>query len=73
LSIYQKCSYTDLDIRNKEIELVRCYRRVGHMRGHAMVATNYAIKAVGLSYKSDMNKITEAREWQLSELMKYIK
>jgi len=45
---------------------------VGHMRGHAMVASDYAIKAVGLNYKEDMDKIIEEREWQLSELKKYI-
>jgi len=38
-----------------------------------MIAADYAIKAVGLSYKADMDKITEEGEWQLSELMKYIK
>jgi hypothetical protein len=45
---------------------------VGHMRGHAMVATDYAIKAVGLDSQDDMNRITEEREWQLHELKKFL-
>jgi hypothetical protein len=46
---------------------------VGHMRGHAMVAADYAIKAVGLDFKDDMNKITDERKWQLQEFIKYVK
>ena len=45
---------------------------VGHMRGHAMVATDYAMKAIGLGSQGDMSKITEEREWQSQELKKYI-
>lgn len=45
---------------------------VGHMRGHAMVASDYAIKAVGIDSHEDINRITEEREWQLHELKKYI-
>ncbi|ALS78691.1 MULTISPECIES: putative immunity protein [Planococcus] len=44
---------------------------VGHMRGHAVVCSDYAIKAVGLDSKADMNKITEERQWQLNELEQY--
>ncbi|HJE20560.1 MAG TPA: hypothetical protein K8V35_09425 [Aliicoccus persicus] len=46
---------------------------VGNMRGHAMVATDYAIKSVGLKYNENIDKITDEREWQLHELKKYIK
>ncbi|MCY0889329.1 MAG: hypothetical protein OWQ59_12895 [Alicyclobacillaceae bacterium] len=46
---------------------------VGHMKEHAMVAADYAIKVVGLDSQWDMNRITEEREWQLKELMPYIK
>lgn len=45
---------------------------VGHMRGHAMVVADYAIKAVGFDSSDDMNRITEERQWQLRELKKYI-
>lgn len=46
---------------------------VGHMRGHAMMATDYAIKTINLAFNNDMIKVTEEREWQLDELNKYIK
>ncbi|GGH18768.1 putative immunity protein [Paenibacillus segetis] len=42
------------------------------MRGHAMVASDYAIKAVGLDTQNDMTRITEEREWQLRELRQYM-
>jgi hypothetical protein len=33
---------------------------VGHMRGHAMVATDYAIKAVGLGSEGDWKNTLRA-------------
>lgn len=41
---------------------------VGHMREHAMVCSDYAIKTVELAFPNDMEKITIEREWQLNEL-----
>lgn len=46
---------------------------VGHMREHAMVATDYAIKAVGLDCNGDFDNIIQERRWQLDELKKYLK
>lgn len=40
----------------------------GHMREHAMVASDYAIKTIGLLHPSDMAAITAERLWQLNEL-----
>ena len=45
---------------------------VGHMRGHAMMASDYAIKTINLAFKNDMEKVTEERQWQLHELSRYI-
>jgi hypothetical protein len=42
----------------------------GHRKEHAMVASDYAIKAVGLLYADDMDAITAEREWQLNALKK---
>lgn len=42
----------------------------GHMREHAMVASDYAIKAINLLYPGDMDAVTAERQWQLSELKK---
>jgi hypothetical protein len=40
----------------------------GHRKEHAMVASDYAIKVIGLLYADDMNIITAEREWQLNAL-----
>jgi len=37
----------------------------GHMREHAMVASDYAIKVVNLKYPNDMEAVKELREWQI--------
>jgi len=45
---------------------------VGHMREHAMVASDYAIKTIQLAFTNDMDKITEERQWQLNELKRFL-
>ena len=40
----------------------------GHMREHAMVASDYAIKAINLKYPNDMNAVRAEREWQIAAL-----
>jgi len=42
----------------------------GHMKEHAMVASDYAIKTIGLITNNDTNAITKERKWQLNELNK---
>lgn len=44
---------------------------VGHMREHAMVCADYAIKVIGLAFPDNFNRIKEEREWQLATLKKY--
>jgi len=41
---------------------------VGHMREHAMVCSDYAIKTIQLAFPNQMDKITTERLWQLNEL-----
>ena len=43
----------------------------GHMREHAMVASDYAVKTIGLISSNDIAAITFEREWQLNELKKF--
>lgn len=45
---------------------------VGHMREHAMVCSDYAIKTVQLSSFNNFDKISEERKWQIDEVKKYI-
>lgn len=40
----------------------------GHMREHAMVASDYAIKTINLKYPNDMNAVKAEREWQIATL-----
>lgn len=40
----------------------------GHMREHAMVASDYAIKTINLKYPNDMNAVRTEREWQIASL-----
>ena len=44
----------------------------GHMKEHAMVASDYAVKTIGLIYSNNMEAITFEREWQLNEIKKFI-
>ena len=45
----------------------------GHMSEHSIVASDYAVKVVGLLFSNDLDSITKERKWQLEELMKIIK
>lgn len=45
---------------------------VGHMREHAMVCADYAIKTIGLAFDNDLNRIKAERIWQLETLKKII-
>ncbi|MDQ0967948.1 hypothetical protein QFZ20_003351 [Flavobacterium sp. W4I14] len=45
---------------------------VGHMREHAMVCADYAIKTIGLAFPKDLNRIKAERIWQLETLKKII-
>lgn len=40
----------------------------GHMREHAMVASDYAIKVVNLQYPGDLKKVTAERQSQIDLL-----
>ena len=44
---------------------------VGHMREHAMVCSDYAIKTIQLAFPDQIDKISQERKWQLNELKKY--
>ena len=44
---------------------------VGHMREHAMVCSDYAIKTIQLAFPDQIDKISQERKWQLNELKQY--
>lgn len=40
----------------------------GHMREHAMVASDYAIKVINLLFSNDINAVKQERLWQIDTL-----
>ena len=38
----------------------------GHMKEHAMVASDYAVKVVNLLYPNDIDAVKNERLWQIS-------
>ncbi len=44
----------------------------GHMKEHAMVASDYAVKTIGLITDNDHKAIRKEREWQLQTLKKLV-
>ena len=42
----------------------------GHMREHAMVASDYAIKAINIKFPNDKEAVTRERYWQIETLRK---
>ena len=41
---------------------------VGHMREHAMVSSDYAVKVINLLHPGDMNAVRQERLWQIENL-----
>jgi len=63
--------------RDMENEIYKTALRVvgqavgsGHMREHSMIASDYAIKLIGLLFENDLDVISTERTWQLNELKK---
>ncbi len=60
--------------RNKENSIRVAGQAVasGHMREHAIITSDYAVKTIGLISSNDIEAITFEREWQLNELKKFL-
>ena len=44
----------------------------GHMREHAMVCSDYAVKTIELLSNGNTHQISEEREWQINELKRIL-
>lgn len=62
--------------REQDDELTKTVFRVigqavgsGHMKEHSMIASDYAIKVINLTYSNKMDKVNEERTWQLNKLI----
>lgn len=70
LKIHKLARETDDNIHQTALRVVGQAIGSGHMGEHAMIASDYAIKAIGLLTAYDLDSITKERKWQLEELKK---
>lgn len=70
--IHKVARECDSEIRKTALRVVGQAVGTGHMKEHAMVASDYAIKTIGLISSNDMEAITLEREWQLNEINKFL-
>ena len=61
--------------RESKDEIIRTALRVvgqaissGHMKEHAMVASDYAIKLINLLHPKDQNEVKQERQWQITQI-----
>jgi len=67
-AIHKLARETESESKKTVLRVVGHAVASGHMKEHALVAADYAVKAVGLITSNNMSAITEEREWQLKEL-----
>lgn len=66
--IHKLARECDDEIRKTALRVAGQAVGSGHMREHAMVASDYAVKTIGLLNSNNINAVTHEREWQLNEL-----
>jgi len=72
LKIHKIVRECDSEIKKSALRVAGQTVASGHMRKHAMVASDYAVKVTGLISSNDMGVIISEREWQLNELKKFL-
>ncbi|AQS53583.1 hypothetical protein BW727_101216 [Jeotgalibaca dankookensis] len=63
---------SELEINKTALRVVGQAVGSGHMKEHAMVASDYAVKTIGLMNSNSLESITLERKWQLNEIKKYL-
>jgi hypothetical protein len=66
--IHKLARECDDEIRKTALRVAGQAVGSGHMKEHAMVASDYAVKTIGLLNSNNINAVTREREWQLNEL-----
>jgi hypothetical protein len=69
-AIHKLARESDDEVKKTVLRAVGHAIASGHVKEHAMVASDYAIKAIGLIHKNDEVSITSERQWQLMSLKK---
>lgn len=72
LKIHKIARVCDSEIKKTALRVAGQAVASGHMKEHAIVASDYAVKVIGLISSNDMDAITSEREWQLNELKKFL-
>lgn len=65
-------AYSNDEIKKYALRVVGQAVSSGHMKEHAMIASDYAIKFINIIYPNDLEKVNKERNWQLKELKKII-
>jgi hypothetical protein len=69
--VHQLAKACDNQIKKTALRVAGQAIGTGHMREHAMVASDYAIKAINLLYPNDEAAILKERQWQIDNLNRY--
>lgn len=66
--IHQMAKSCDEILTETTLRVVGHSVATGHMKEHAMVASDYAIKVINLMFPNDENRVHEERLWQIKHL-----
>ena len=61
-------AYSSDELKKYALRVVGQAVASGHMKEHAIVASDYAVKFINIMYHNDLKKVTEERNWQLRKL-----
>ena len=70
--IHQMAKECDNLLMQTSLRVVGQAVATGHMKEHALVASDYAIKVINIKYPNDLKAVQQERKWQI-ETMKSIK
>lgn len=62
----------DSEIKQTALRVVGQAVASGHLKEHAMVASDYAVKTIGLLNSDNLEAITLERDWQQKEIKKFL-
>lgn len=68
LKIHRMAKASNDDITRTALRVVGQAVATGHMREHAMVASDYAVKVINFLYPNDIDAVHDERLWQISHL-----
>lgn len=70
--IHKVARECDSEIKKTALRVVGQAVSSGHMKEHAMIASDYAVKTISLITSNDIDSVTLEREWQLNQLQNFL-